>query len=53
MRTRAEITAAVTAGSLAIIGQPLPWNAWLVIAALGGIAAGWLVDQLKSKKRYN
>ena len=53
MRTRAEITAAVTAGSLAIIGQPLPWNSWLVISALGGIAAGWAVDQFKSTKRYN
>ena len=44
MRTRAEIAAAVSAGSLAIIGQQLPWNSWLIIAALGGIAAGWLVN---------
>lgn len=51
MRTRAEIAAAVSAGSLAIIGQPLPWNSWLVIAALGGIAAGWLVNRHNNSKR--
>jgi predicted branched-subunit amino acid permease len=51
MRTRAEIAAAVSAGSLAIIGQPLPWNSWLVIAALGGIAAGWLVKRQNNSKR--
>ena len=51
MRTRAEIAAAVSAGSLAIIGQPLPWNSWLVIAALGGIAAGWLVKRHNNSQR--
>ena len=51
MRTRAEIAAAVSAGSLAIIGQPLPWNSWLVIAALGGIASGWLVNRHNKSKR--
>jgi predicted branched-subunit amino acid permease len=51
MRTRAEIAAAVSAGSLAIIGQPLPWNSWLVIAALGGITAGWLVHRYDNTKR--
>ena len=53
MRTRAEITTAITAGSLAIIGQPLPWNSWLVIAALGGIVTGWMVEHLTSTKRGN
>ena len=51
MRTRAEIAAAVSAGSLAIIGQSLPWNSWLVIAALGGIAAGWLVNRHNTSQR--
>ena len=49
-RTRAEIATAVTAGSLAIICQPLPWNSWLIIAASGGIAAGWLVHHLSNGK---
>ena len=53
MRTRAEIATAITAGSLAIIGQPLPWNSWLVIAALGGIGTGWMVKHLNSTKRGN
>ena len=53
MRKHAEIATAVTAGSLAIIGQPLPWNSWLVIASLGGIAAGWLVNHLNSSKLDN
>ena len=51
MRTRAEIAAAVSAGTLAIIGQSLPWNSWLIIAALGGIAAGWLVNRHNNSKR--
>jgi predicted branched-subunit amino acid permease len=51
MRTRAEIAAAISAGSLAIVGQSLPWNSWLVIAALGGIAAGWLVNRHNNAER--
>ncbi|MDC1382666.1 AzlC family ABC transporter permease [Candidatus Puniceispirillum sp.] len=51
MRTRAEIAAAVTAGSLATICQPLPWNSWLVIAAFGGITVGWTVHHLNNAKR--
>ncbi len=50
MRTRGEIATAFTAGSIAIIGQPLPWNSWLVVAALGGIATGWMVERLNSTK---
>jgi len=50
MRTRAEIATAVTAGSLATICQTLPWNSWLIIAASGGIAAGWLVHHVSNGK---
>ena len=53
MRTRAEIATAITAGSLAIIGQPLPWNSWLIFAAIGGILAGWMVEHLNSAKKDN
>ena len=53
LRTRAEITAAVSAGSLSIIGQPLPWNSWLIIAALGGITTGWLVHRYDNTQRRN
>ena len=51
MRTRAEVATAISAGILAIVGQPLPWNLWLVIAALGGIITGWIVQHLNSARR--
>ena len=47
LKTRADLAAVITAGIIAIIGQPLPWNSWLIIAAICGILAGWLVSRLK------
>jgi predicted branched-subunit amino acid permease len=47
LKTRADLAAATTAGTIAIIGQPLPWNLWLITAAIGGILAGWLFSRLK------
>jgi predicted branched-subunit amino acid permease len=44
LKTRADLCAAITAGSLAMIAQPLPWNLWLILAAIGGIIAGWSVN---------
>ena len=46
LKTRADLAAVMTAGTIAIIGQPLPWNSWLIIAAICGILAGWLVSRL-------
>ncbi|MDA7800026.1 AzlC family ABC transporter permease [Alphaproteobacteria bacterium] len=46
LKTRADLAAVITATSISIIGQPLPWNSWLIIAAIGGILAGWLVSRL-------
>ena len=46
LKTRADLAAVITAGTIAIIGQPLPWNSWLIIAAICGILAGWLVSRL-------
>jgi len=46
LKTRADLAAVITAASISIIGQPLPWNSWLIIAAIGGILAGWLVSCL-------
>jgi predicted branched-subunit amino acid permease len=51
LKTRADLAAATTAGTIAIIGQPLPWNLWLITAALGGILAGWLVSRLNHQAR--
>ena len=46
LKTRADLAAVITAASISIIGQPLPWNSWLIIAAICGILAGWLVSRL-------
>ena len=51
LKTRADLAAVITAGTIAIIGQPLPWNSWLIIAAICGILAGWLVGRLNHQTR--
>ena len=51
LRDRADLTAALTAGLLAMIGQPLPWKLWLILAAVGGILAGWLVHRRDKTKQ--
>ena len=40
IKLRSDLVAALAAGISAIALQPLPWNLWLIIAALIGIAAG-------------
>ena len=45
IRRRADLAACVTAGLLAVVGQPLPWKSWIILAAVGGILAGWLVHR--------
>ena len=42
VRRRADLVACVMAAALSLICQPLPWKSWIIIAACGGIAAGWL-----------
>lgn len=45
IRRRADLAACVTAGVLAIAGQPLPWKSWIILAGIGGILAGWMVHR--------
>ena len=45
LRRRADLAACLTAALLAVIGQPLPWKSWIILAAVGGILAGWLVHR--------
>ena len=45
IRRRADLAACLTAGLLAMIGQPLPWKSWILLAAVGGIVAGWLAHR--------
>ena len=40
LKHKAEILAALAAGFTAILCQPMPYNLWLITAALVGIAAG-------------
>ena len=40
LRSRPELVCAVVASVVALCGQSLPWNSWLIIAALSGVAAG-------------
>ena len=50
IRTRPDLLACVTSGGLALAGQGLPWNSGLLIAAIGGVLAGWLLHRFKQLK---
>lgn len=45
LRGHAELASAVVAGGVALLGQSLPWNTWIILAAICGIIAGWAVDK--------
>lgn len=51
IKTRADMTACLVAGMIAIFGQDLPWKSWVIFAALGGIAAGWAVQRFGRSKQ--
>jgi hypothetical protein len=42
LKRRADFIACGTAAVISVIGQPLPWNSWIILAGMGGILAGWL-----------
>ncbi|MGB2320419.1 MAG: AzlC family ABC transporter permease [Candidatus Puniceispirillum sp.] len=46
IKSRADLAACITAGSIAILGQNLPFKSWIILAAIGGIAVGWGVKNL-------
>ena len=46
IRRRADLFACVVAAALSLICQPLPWKSWIIVAACGGITAGWLTHYL-------
>ena len=51
IRNRADIIACLTAGTLSVVGQPLPWKSWIILAAVGGILAGWGVHIHDRRRR--
>ena len=50
IRRRADLAACLTAGTIAVAGQSLPWKGWIILAAVGGILAGWLVHRHDRKR---
>ena len=51
IKSRADMAACITAGSIAIMGQDLPFKLWIVLAAFGGIVTGWVVKTLMRRQR--
>ena len=50
LRSIPTIVSALTSGLIAICGQSLPWNTWIIIAALGGILMGAFVEKWNHTK---
>ena len=50
LRRRADFVACATAGVISVAGQSLPWKSWIILAALGGILAGWLSLRASAQK---
>ncbi len=53
IRDRANALAALTGGTVAVLGWELPFNLGLFLAALAGVAAGYAVEALSSKPEEN
>ena len=49
IRDRASLAACVTAAVISVVGQPLPWKSWIIVAAIGGIAVGYIVKRLTER----
>ena len=49
IRRRADLAACATAALISIVGQPLPWKSWIILAAIGGIAVGYIVKRRTSR----
>ena len=50
LRSIPTIVSALTSGLIAICGQSLPWNSWIIIAALGGILMGAFIEKWNHNK---
>jgi len=46
----AELVAACCASAVALTSSHLPWNLWLILAALAGIAGGLVTERLTAQK---
>ena len=50
LRNTSTIICALTSGLIAIFGQSLPWNTWIIVAALGGILMGASIEKWNPSK---
>ena len=50
IRRRADLVACVVVATLSLLCQPLPWKSWIMVAACGGVAAGWLSNYQAQKQ---
>ena len=50
LKNTSTIICALTSGLIAIFGQSLPWNTWVIVAALGGILIGASIEKWKLSK---
>ena len=46
IRHRPDVIACISAAVISIVAQPLPWKSWIIIAAVGGIVAGYMTKVL-------
>lgn len=44
------LVALTIGGLVAILGQDLPWNSWVIAAALTGMTAGYIAERVSEKK---
>tara|TARA_B100000963_G_scaffold215149_1_gene187664 strand:- start:672 stop:986 length:315 start_codon:yes stop_codon:yes gene_type:complete len=51
MKWQAELIAAGCAAASVFFTYGLPWNLWLILAALSGITGGLIAEKLKAKER--
>jgi predicted branched-subunit amino acid permease len=47
LRRMSDIAAAASAVFVALFGQALPWNAWIVAAAVVGITVGGILSHFE------
>lgn len=44
------LVALLTGGLVAVMGQDLPWNSWVIAAALIGMIAGYIAERIQDRK---
>ena len=50
LKNTSTIICALSSCLIAIFGQSLPWNTWIIVAALGGILIGASIEKWKTSK---